>query len=127
LKTDIDSGPQAVSTPVVHWHDTPLFERIRDARVAALKGTDDDEAEEICQHLAKSDRQDFYFMRAPISGRAWFLCRACCEADVELELLVLDDPPSGEAAQAPTAPAPSGAAIGLLDAREGAGASSVCR
>lgn len=72
-----------------HWHDTPLFEQIRDARVAFLKSTDEDEATHICKHHGMD-----YFMREPRSGRTWFLCERCCRKNVELELLVLSDPPS---------------------------------
>ncbi len=79
---------------VVHWHDTPLFEHIRDARVAKLKATDADEAEDICQHFAGlEDVADYYFMRTPSTGRGCFICRACCQNNVELELLVMHEPP----------------------------------
>lgn len=75
-----------------HWHDTPLFEQIRDQRVAASAATDDDEAEMICRHGGLD-----YFMQAPNSGAGWFLCKRCCVRNVEIELLALKEPPAAAA------------------------------
>lgn len=72
-----------------HWHDTPEFERVREARVDALKSKDDDAASYVCRHVGLE-----YFMRSPRSGATWFLCRKCCTENVELALLCLDDPPA---------------------------------
>ena len=74
---------------MTHWHDTAAFDRVRDERVAALKATDADEASHICEHGGTE-----CFMRESRSGRAWFLCRACCAENVTLELLQLDSPPN---------------------------------
>lgn len=72
-----------------HWHDTPLFTQIRDTRVASLKSTDDDEGSHVCRHGGLD-----YFMRGPRTGEGHFMCRACCEENVELELLSLSAPPA---------------------------------
>jgi len=80
---------------VTHWHDTPLFEQIRDARVDRLKATDDDEAEAVCLHITGQTPLDsYYFMRGPISGKGRFMCRTCCTDDVTLELLLMPEAPS---------------------------------
>lgn len=87
----------ASTSSVVHWHDTPLFEQVRDARVARLKATDDEdvEAEFICRHINEHTPLDsFYFMRSPLSGKGHFMCRACCASNVELELLTMHEPPT---------------------------------
>lgn len=117
---------------VTRWHDTPLFDQIRDARVDRLNSTDSDEAESVCRHITGQTPLDsYYFMRGPISGKGRFMCRACCTDDVTLELLLMADPPlddaSREAAQAPTAPAPDGAAIHAHAIGAEASDSSGCR
>lgn len=89
-----------------HWHDMPGFNLVRDARVALLKATDDDEATHVCRHEGLD-----YFMRSQRTGEGTFMCRACCQENVELELLILDEPPaetdSAEGAQGPRGPGAS--------------------
>lgn len=72
-----------------HWHDTPLFEQIRDQRVAALRSTDEDEASHVCEHQGVD-----YFMRSQRTGQGHFMCHTCCVENVELELLCMVEPPA---------------------------------
>lgn len=69
---------------MTHWHDTPEFDRIRDQRVAALKATDTDEAANVCRHGGLE------YLMTDRRGETWFLCRKCCECNVEIELFRLD-------------------------------------
>lgn len=70
------------------WHDTPKFTEIRDARVETLKSTDDDAGIDVCKHQGLD-----YFMKDH-RGDGHFMCRACCEHNVECLLLSLDEPPA---------------------------------
>lgn len=71
-----------------HWHDTPEFDRVRDAAVQAHQSKETDEASHVCKHFGLD-----YFMRSR-SGEGNFMCHACCRENVELDLLALDEPPA---------------------------------
>lgn len=82
---------------MTHWHDTPLFEQVRDGLVEQHLAKAPEAASHVCRHLAEDSSAPFYFMRTPNGREAWFLCRACCRHNVELQLLTLDQPPGGDA------------------------------
>jgi hypothetical protein len=87
-----------------HWHDTDEFIRLRDARVAKMLSTsDEDRAGYACPHMPDAKmKRGVYLVRNFVRNRARindesddaFTCKTCAEHIVELQLLRLREKPS---------------------------------
>lgn len=83
---------------MTHWHDTPLFLEVRDKLVGRHLTRGGEKASHVCPHFLRiRDGEPAFFMKTPSGKETWFLCRECCTANIELELLTLDQPPAIDA------------------------------